>query len=861
MAGKIIEILVLLAGLLITAAIVVYIPFKSYTEHKDYLAKMEQQMQENAQAAIKPKLESLTVELKEGVVYYANDLADAKVEHFTVVANYVKGEEKYSEEVESDKFTISTPDDFYAHGGDITITFKGVSAKVTVELVPVVIESIEIVSNPYIVKYAEGSTFDASGMIVKAVYNDGSSKVLSAEDYTVDTTKVLSVADKDVVVSYTIGETTKTAKVAISVTATLDDGAVQSIVIVDKAIVNAGDVVANATLEVNAIYESGNRKPLDASEYTIQGSAEATKFGKSYGIVVVYNADTTKTAMTEVIVRQTLQGEDGVIVGGKSNAETEYVVVDGAITATDHNVSFAGNFSKSILEGKEGSLTLTINSATKTIGNITMRCGNSYLVGASGNYQMQPLQINTILDLTINGREVQIPASVVLKGCGPWESYAPLYGIYYEFTFENIELDPGENVVKFNFKKSTVGALNCWGESPSTMNIDYVTFDTLGNEIPDDYTIAGLKISESFKPEYKQDFAGLHVPAVAVLDNGTEIGIDPALYNVKVTGQKEGDTYFRFGTYTIEISLKSNPEVKASVEYEIPVHQSFVVLNAYVELVDGKPYYVLSGTSTGYVAEDLLLFDGVTKYPFTVTFGEDTFVMKVDLSEYREGNVIWPHISMAGVNYVNGANNAGDVRGNGLVFENGQSVTYNGLVFSIKEQYSMPTLVVTAIPDFKAVKNNSFSSSKNLLAEMKWGSEGVTVVGGNKSKDAEYINGIGGLDKANRSVTYTFTVAEDGKVDFIWNVAGNQWKSGGTNLGITDMSAHMTVTLDGKTVDVSGIELPAGVGTDADVWWNLQQIVLKDVELTAGEHTFSCVITTDGAGLNVGAMEIYYAAN
>ena len=74
MAGKIIEILVLLAGLLITAAIVVYIPFKSYTEHKDYLAQMEQQMQENAQAAIKPKLESLTVELKEGVVYYADAL-------------------------------------------------------------------------------------------------------------------------------------------------------------------------------------------------------------------------------------------------------------------------------------------------------------------------------------------------------------------------------------------------------------------------------------------------------------------------------------------------------------------------------------------------------------------------------------------------------------------------------------------------------------------------------------------------------------------------------------------------------------------------------------------------------------------
>jgi hypothetical protein len=69
-------------------------------------------------------------------------------------------------------------------------------------------------------------------------------------------------------------------------------------------------------------------------------------------------------------------------------------------------------------------------------------------------------------------------------------------------------------------------------------------------------------------------------------------------------------------------------------------------------------------------------------------------------------------------------------------------------------------------------------------------------------------------------------------------------------------------TIDGKPVEISGIALPAGTGSSTqEIWWNLQQIVVKDVELAAGTHTFTCVILADGAGINAGAMEIYYAAN
>lgn len=866
MAGKIIEIIILLAGLLITAAIVVKIPLDSYNEYKDYLAQIEEQNEANKQAAIKPKVESLTVELKEGVRYFANDLADPKVEHFTVVANYVKGEEKYSEPVEEGKFDISVPADFYSKGGEIKISFKGASATVKVELEPVVVETIELVSNPYTVKYAAGSTFNADGMVVKAIYNDGSTKTLSAEDYAVDTTTALTTSDKEVTVTYGSGESAKTVKVAISVDETVNDGAVVSISIADKAIVNAGDVLTNTNMTVIATYESGNKKALSAEDYTISASADAVKFGKAYELTVSYNADTTKTAKVDVIVRQTIQGEDGTIVGGAKKTETEYVVIDGVITETENSVSFAGSFSQSVLNGKEASLTLTLNSASATVGNITMRCGNSYCcfangVNKDGGYIMMPLQINTILDLTINGREVQVPATVVLKGCGPDPEYAPLFGIYYEFTFEDVQLDPGVNVIKFNFKKSTVGASNCWGESPSTLNIDYVHFDSLGSEIPDNYEIEGLEIGEGFKPEFKQNIDSVVLPVTAVITGGTKIGIESDLYEVKiVSGNTEGG-YFHFGTYTIEVSLKSNPSVKVTKEYTVEVFESFAVLTAGVELVDGKVYYVFTGTSTGYTADDFVFFDGSTKYKLLTSFGEDTFTFKIDVTELAVGT-IYPHLEVGGVYYVNGKNSNGDIRDNGLTFTNGQSVRLGNKIYTIKTEYSMPTLVISEASPYQAVKDNSFESSKTLLGTYVWGSEGVTTTGNaSQSKPAEYTNGIGGMDKANTSVTYTFTVSADGKVDFIWNIAGNQWKSGVPNLGITDMADHMTITIDGKAVDISGIGLPAGSGSDAEIWWNMQQLVIKDVVLTAGEHTFKCVILADGAGLNAGAMEIYYAAN
>lgn len=871
MGRRIIEIIALLLGIVITIGVVIAIPLKSYNEYKDYLAEIEKQNEEIKQQAIKPVLESITAELKEGVIFFANDMAEVKAEHFVVTANYTKeGQEPWSQPVEEDDFTVSSPADFYAKGGNVTVKYKGVSTSVAIALEPVVLESIEVTVNPYTIKYQAGSIFDASGMIVTAFYNDGSSKILADDQYTVDE-KVLAIGDTTAAVSFTDGEVTKSCDVAIGVSEVLDNGAVTSIIIVDGAIVYAGMEISTAAMEVNAVYENGNRRPLTQDEYTISADLGAVEFGKMYHLTVSYNADPTKTASTDIKVRQTLQGENGTIVGGSKKTEDEYAVIDGVITKLENQVSFAGNFSQSVLNGEDAYLVLTLNSAASTVGDITVRCSNSYNVFFNGTndsdgYMMKPLQINTILDLTVNGREVKVPATIILRGCGPYKDYASLYGIYYEFTFEDVQLDAGANNVKFNFKRSSVGATNCWGESPSTLNVDYVHFDTFGSEIPEEYTITGLEISDALSLKNGDRFDEIQIPVVALIDNGTKIGISKDLYDVSIIGGKEGDEYFKPGKYTINVSLKEDPSISCSCEVEVPVVYHFVVLEAGIEVVDGKLLYVFIGTCTGYEEDEIELFDNGTVYPTVIELGETTFRMYVDVTDAGYGYTYWPHIRLNGENYNNGTNDKGDVCGRGLKFTNGQKIVFNGKVYTIVNQYNMPTLVIEksvdipVIPDnpvnyYDAAIDNSYVSDKALIGKFTYNSDGTETNGSDKNID--YPGGIGNMDALNKFVTYTFTLDKAGKVDFIWNIAGSKWNSSTkSNDGILNAANNIAVVIDGSAVDFNGIALPAGK-EGASIWWNVQRVVIKNVELAAGTHKFTCLIITDGAGLNVGAMEIY----
>ena len=692
--GKIIETILLLIGILFTVAVVVAIPLKSYKEHKAYRDRLI----ELSKPEPKPVLESISVELKEGVKYFKNDLADPKAEDFKVIANYTLEGAPYSEEIEAGKFSITINNDFYSVGGEVKVTYKNKTGVLNIDLIPVKLESITVSQNPYKVRYQTGSTFDAEGMVLTATYNDGSQKIIPADKYVVDS-KQLALTDKEVRISYTEGGETKTAAVSVSVSDILNDGSIVAIVLKGDAIVKSGSKLSDAEMEVNAVYESGNRKRLGKEEYTVSMGNVVAKFGKAYNVSVTYNNNPDLALTTNVIVRYTAQGEDGTIVGGKAKTESEYAVVDGVIKSIGKNVSFAGDFGKTVLNGNEGSLTLTVNSESAVISNITMRCGNSYCcfvngVDKSNGYRMLPLQINTILDLTVNGKEVKIPDSVVLKGTDPHQDYAPLYGIYYEFTFENVALEAGANTIKIKFKPSTVNAMTCWNESPSTLNIDYVNFDTVGNDIPDEFDINQIELSPNYTVSVGGKISNLKPSVIATLENGTKVLVSPDLFDYTVIGGDEGATVTTYGKYTVTATLKSNPAVKATRDIEFV---GIKVLQAGVELVDNKVYYNFSGVSYGYVAEDLMFFDNATMYDMITEFDGNRFSFKIDVTYLTSGTVIYPHLKVQGNNYYNGGvNNNGDILGSDLKFTNNQSVTLNNQTYTIVREYNMPTLRVTA---------------------------------------------------------------------------------------------------------------------------------------------------------------------
>lgn len=693
--GRIIEAIILIAGILATIAIVIAIPLKSYHEYADYLERII----ELSKPEPKPVLESINIEIKEGVKYFKNDLAEPKPGDFIVTANYTLDGVPYSEVIEEGKFSMATKNDFYSVGGDITFTYKNKTEVVHIDLLPVTLESISIVKNPYKVRYQTGTTFDADGMVIHAVYNDGSTKIVPAEKYVVDS-KELTPADNSVTVSYTEGKITKTAAILVTVSDELDDGAVIALVLTGDAIVQSGSKLSDTQMEVNAIYESGNRKLLDKDEYTVSNGDTIASLGRAYHISVSYNADPSISLTTDLIVRSTIQGESGIIVGGSMKTEGEYAVINGVITDLKQSVSFAGNFAGSVKDGNEGSLTLTVVSESATLSNITMRCGNSYCCyangkDASGGYVMQPLQVNTILDLIINGKAVDVPDSVVLKGSGPHSGFAPLFGIYYEFTFEGIALEPGANSVKIVFKNSTVNASTCWDESPSTMNIDYINVDTVGSEIPENYTIEALEISSNYQIAIHQAINKIKPPVIAILSDGTKILAPTDLIDFHVSGGNPGEGITKYGAYTATATLKSNPAITATRTFDII---GIRVLTAGVELQDDRVYYVFTANAWNYTAEDFTFFNeiggNIILYDLITEFNGSNVTFKIDVTNLTPDDpILWPHLKIQGNNYQGGN---GDIKNNDLKFQNGQEVILNGQIYRIVREWDMPTLRVFA---------------------------------------------------------------------------------------------------------------------------------------------------------------------
>ena len=177
----------------------------SYLEYQKYYEENYPEIDPTDYAT----LTGLRAEIKEGVKYYKNYSAKPRMTDLTVIGRFKPKNEQEPEfeyviNPEKKPYLVTTNTKFAFEGGTITVTYGGFTAKIeNVTLEDVVLQDIEITHQPYVIKYQTNQIFSTAGMVVNALYSDGSKKELSKTEYHLSKDTALNVNDKKITISYT----------------------------------------------------------------------------------------------------------------------------------------------------------------------------------------------------------------------------------------------------------------------------------------------------------------------------------------------------------------------------------------------------------------------------------------------------------------------------------------------------------------------------------------------------------------------------------------------------------------------------------------------------------------------------------
>ena len=192
--------IILAAAIFITSSL--SLMTSSYAEWLEYYnTSMAEKENQKYLESLPLTYEGVSASLKDGVVFYASGKANITQEDIDVVAHFSeKG--KYTDKIlDTSDFEIEVPDGFSAIGGTVIVKYLYQPAKaegdteepapilrsteLKVELVPITVSSLKIVTSPYRVYYKEGMSFDLSGVELVAVLNCGDTVSLDESNITV----------------------------------------------------------------------------------------------------------------------------------------------------------------------------------------------------------------------------------------------------------------------------------------------------------------------------------------------------------------------------------------------------------------------------------------------------------------------------------------------------------------------------------------------------------------------------------------------------------------------------------------------------------------------------------------------------
>lgn len=180
---------------------------------------------------------------------------------------------------ETTNYTLSLPD--MSTAGTKTVTVTCGSQTATFDITVISISKIEVTTPPTKLEYHKGDALDTTGMVISAVWTDGSKEVLT-DGYTVSDLDSTETGEKTITITYQ----TFTATFTVEVVA--DTTGIRITSFPSKVYYKIGEAFDPSGLTVAEVRQDGTEKEI--TDYDISGFDSSTAGSKT--ITVSYNTTT-----------------------------------------------------------------------------------------------------------------------------------------------------------------------------------------------------------------------------------------------------------------------------------------------------------------------------------------------------------------------------------------------------------------------------------------------------------------------------------------------------------------------------------------------------------------------------------------
>ena len=259
-----------------------------------------------------------------------------------VKATYLDGTENTITDYNISNTTLKADDE------EIEVEFEGVKTSVKINVTKNKVEKVEITKLPNKTQYSVGEKFDATGMVVKATYLDGTEKEIT--DYKITKTESLKIGDTTITIEYE-GITSNIDITVKEIVYTVLEGENEKFIKNhDKDI--SVRINADVTLFQKVCIDG---KEIDRSNYVVTSGSTIITLKQSYLNKLSIGSHTMKTIFTDGRVAYstiTVMEEDN----DKNNVDKENTNIENNTNLTSSNpktgdniVTFVAMFIVSVL--------------------------------------------------------------------------------------------------------------------------------------------------------------------------------------------------------------------------------------------------------------------------------------------------------------------------------------------------------------------------------------------------------------------------------------------------------------------------------------------------------------------------------